>query len=67
MTWADVFWNWRKERQRTMRDYHCPACGRASYIPQFDAAISKVKRICNICGCTVTQPVVAPDLFKAKE
>ena len=65
MTWADVFWNWRIERQRTLK-IHCPACGGPACRAEFDATTAKVKRACKRCGCTVTQPPVAPDLFKNK-
>jgi len=42
----------------------CPACGNLGCKLAYDPKEKKVGRTCITCGCTLTQPVVAPDLFK---
>jgi hypothetical protein len=45
-------------------DAFCPACGNSGCELNYDAEAKRVARKCRTCGCIVTQPVIAPDLFK---
>jgi hypothetical protein len=47
-------------------DSPCPACGHRDCELAYQADTKKVNRRCKTCGCIVTQPPVAPDLFKDK-
>ena len=62
MTWAEVFWEWRKERQRTLK-LRCPACGERGCLVEYDAMQKKLKRICRTCSCLILQDTFFPDLF----
>jgi hypothetical protein len=41
----------------------CPACGNSGCDLNYDAQQKRVARKCKTCGCIVTQPPIAPDLF----
>ena len=42
----------------------CPACGNGDCSLAYDAEKKHVERTCRVCGCKVTQPPVAPHLFR---